>query len=258
MSSDRDAVEARIDELEQAGRFADALALLDELPPADGVDPRMHAAWLHTRAGHAERAQQLWSELRESHPQDPGIAYLHACALLEDGHDADALPLLGAALTEGIAVGSDAVLMARVADDRIAALRRLGARPEAVDHAARELFTRHATAVPWLARDQFLRVSDRWPDLGDDHRAYVAALERALRERDILSGRHPRLVALTVDEIERWAGEHGWSPAWPVTHDQVAAEVEHDDPARGRSWPPGRNDPCWCGSETKYKRCCGR
>ncbi|TCC22643.1 SEC-C domain-containing protein [Kribbella speibonae] len=22
-------------------------------------------------------------------------------------------------------------------------------------------------------------------------------------------------------------------------------------------WPPGRNQPCWCGSEKKYKRCCG-
>jgi tetratricopeptide (TPR) repeat protein len=23
-------------------------------------------------------------------------------------------------------------------------------------------------------------------------------------------------------------------------------------------WPPGRNEPCWCGSGDKYKRCCGR
>lgn len=21
-------------------------------------------------------------------------------------------------------------------------------------------------------------------------------------------------------------------------------------------WPPGRNEPCWCGSSRKYKRCC--
>lgn len=25
----------------------------------------------------------------------------------------------------------------------------------------------------------------------------------------------------------------------------------------GVAWPPGRNQPCWCGSERKYKRCCG-
>jgi predicted Zn-dependent protease len=23
------------------------------------------------------------------------------------------------------------------------------------------------------------------------------------------------------------------------------------------AWPPGRNEPCWCGSGKKYKRCCG-
>jgi uncharacterized protein YecA (UPF0149 family) len=22
------------------------------------------------------------------------------------------------------------------------------------------------------------------------------------------------------------------------------------------SWPPGRNQPCWCGSGYKYKKCC--
>ncbi|MFI5735262.1 SEC-C domain-containing protein [Kribbella sp. NPDC051587] len=29
------------------------------------------------------------------------------------------------------------------------------------------------------------------------------------------------------------------------------------DDATGVAWPPGRNQPCWCGSEMKYKRCCG-
>jgi uncharacterized protein YchJ len=23
------------------------------------------------------------------------------------------------------------------------------------------------------------------------------------------------------------------------------------------AWPPERNTPCWCGSGTKYKKCCG-
>lgn len=22
------------------------------------------------------------------------------------------------------------------------------------------------------------------------------------------------------------------------------------------AWPPGRNQPCWCGSGRKYKKCC--
>ncbi len=29
------------------------------------------------------------------------------------------------------------------------------------------------------------------------------------------------------------------------------------DPSRVIAWPPGRNEPCWCGSGRKYKKCCG-
>lgn len=28
------------------------------------------------------------------------------------------------------------------------------------------------------------------------------------------------------------------------------------EPAPRLPWPPGRNDPCWCGSRAKYKKCC--
>ncbi|GAA0413390.1 hypothetical protein Acor_11030 [Acrocarpospora corrugata] len=33
--------------------------------------------------------------------------------------------------------------------------------------------------------------------------------------------------------------------------------VEQADPGDDIAWPPGRNDPCWCGAERKYKKCCG-
>lgn len=35
--------------------------------------------------------------------------------------------------------------------------------------------------------------------------------------------------------------------------------IQHDDLPDGRRvpWPPSRNQPCWCGSGVKYKRCCG-
>ncbi|MFG1912360.1 SEC-C metal-binding domain-containing protein [Kribbella sp. NPDC048928] len=37
------------------------------------------------------------------------------------------------------------------------------------------------------------------------------------------------------------------------------ARIQHDDLPDGRrvAWPPPRNQPCWCGSGVKYKRCCG-
>ncbi|GAA3126179.1 tetratricopeptide (TPR) repeat protein [Kribbella aluminosa] len=35
--------------------------------------------------------------------------------------------------------------------------------------------------------------------------------------------------------------------------------IKHDDLPDGRrvQWPPPRNQPCWCGSGVKYKKCCG-
>jgi SEC-C motif len=35
--------------------------------------------------------------------------------------------------------------------------------------------------------------------------------------------------------------------------------VRHDELPDGRrvQWPPARNQPCWCGSGVKYKKCCG-
>lgn len=35
------------------------------------------------------------------------------------------------------------------------------------------------------------------------------------------------------------------------THDH---DYPHNEPAR-RAERPGRNDPCWCGSGNKYKKC---
>jgi uncharacterized protein YecA (UPF0149 family) len=33
-------------------------------------------------------------------------------------------------------------------------------------------------------------------------------------------------------------------------------DVDDVEPGPLLEWPPGRNDPCWCGSRTKYKKCC--
>ncbi|MET9315984.1 SEC-C metal-binding domain-containing protein [Kribbella sp. NPDC003505] len=37
------------------------------------------------------------------------------------------------------------------------------------------------------------------------------------------------------------------------------AGLQHENLSAGRrvEWPPPRNQPCWCGSGIKYKKCCG-
>lgn len=83
--------------------------------------------------------------------------------------------------------------------------------------------------VPW--RNHFV---------GDDADAYCRKVERALRLED-------RRVTIAT-----WT----YSGFLDCLAD---ARLQHEDVPDGRriAWPPSRNNPCWCGSGFKYKKCCG-
>jgi hypothetical protein len=67
-------------------------------------------------------------------------------------------------------------------------------------------------------------------------------------------GIHVRAVApIVVDEFVAWCAEQGEDPEYVRSH--YAAERFRVGDAV--AWPPGRNEPCWCGSGRKYKKCCG-
>ncbi|MCK9869503.1 SEC-C domain-containing protein [Nocardiopsis dassonvillei] len=88
--------------------------------------------------------------------------------------------------------------------------------------------------------------------------AYYRAAERSLRERDREHPGTPRSVVLHgVEDIVEFAERSGLDPADDGTALAWAdLELAEGDP-RLRSWPPGRNEPCWCSSGRKYKKCCG-
>jgi hypothetical protein len=81
-------------------------------------------------------------------------------------------------------------------------------------------------------------------------------MESWLRE-----ARDTEMTALRVAPL-RWAEYTEWLAANGEGGDpaqlcgQYAADLGRD-PARAIRWPPGRNEPCWCGSGHTYKKCCG-
>jgi hypothetical protein len=78
---------------------------------------------------------------------------------------------------------------------------------------------------------------------------YLAA-ERVLRAE---KGRRPVVVRLQSAD---WT--HLVQLARNATHlDDLHAIVGRYDQGSIVEWPPGRNQPCWCGSGVKYKKCCG-
>ena len=112
-------------------------------------------------------------------------------------------------------------------------------------------------SLAWFPADDWAAALRRWPELGEtkspDHGRYCQQLEAELKGLA-----HQRTAAtlkispLTVEELDEVEGEEAGT-ADGRSH--LAAEIART--GRAISWPPARNEPCWCRSGRKYKRCCG-
>lgn len=108
-------------------------------------------------------------------------------------------------------------------------------------------------------RAEFDRLMARWPQLAetqghswDEHRAVV---ESELAAAATQGAVRLMVIAATVDEYADLVAALDADVTDPSLLDSYIERVEHDE-ARFLPWPPGRNDACWCGSGTKYKKCC--
>jgi len=107
-------------------------------------------------------------------------------------------------------------------------------------------------AVGWFPEPDYSEALERWETLRElwariDHREYCRRMEATLR------GLRPKLVELRLNELVPWCEERSLDP------DDARASFAADELRRGNAaaWPPSRNELCWCGSGTKYKKCCG-
>lgn len=111
-------------------------------------------------------------------------------------------------------------------------------------------------------RDEYEQVDQRWPEVlepigaesWDDYRR----LYQALLTRWVRRGMPPlAMVAGTADGFAEWLADQG---ADPVSEDLVAMAETYGhhlaDQFGARELPPATGDPCWCGSEVSYARCC--
>lgn len=115
-------------------------------------------------------------------------------------------------------------------------------------------------AVLYWPPDDFAAALTRWPaiadDYGDTHEEHRRLVEGHLRE---LTSQRPGLAVSVapapLEDYLAFAAEREGHESDASTRAGYAAHCAR----LGRTipWPPGRNDRCWCGSGTKYKRCCG-
>lgn len=82
---------------------------------------------------------------------------------------------------------------------------------------------------------------------------------RALHTRLVVAaqaGAHRLMVApVRIAAFQQWCAEHGHQPD-SAARAQYAAQLAASGDPQVIGWPPGRNQPCWCRSGRKYKKCC--
>ena len=93
------------------------------------------------------------------------------------------------------------------------------------------------------------RLAVAWDPEGGDG----PQVDRAMRALKAAHGQTPALVRAPADAVAGWAAPYGYEGEEAVDlYAAVAPDVELVP------WPVARNEPCWCGSGHKHKRCCGR
>ncbi|MFF5178476.1 SEC-C domain-containing protein [Micromonospora sp. NPDC000316] len=266
------------DIMEQAGDLADALALatraIAEQPDEDAYARSVRGGLLLRLGREAEGLAEL-TALRPLLETNPDATYL-VDELAESGHAETALEWLTTALDAILERTRTQQHASEDAQDEAAAMiyglaqRRHDLREEmglphdeydnladrlraASNHALDALDAGPATLLFW-PRAEFDALLVRWPSLVDSYPAnwdeHRTQIERALVNASGLGGADLGVVTGTVTGLAAFAGDD------PIDEETLDEYADSLDEAGVTAWPPGRNDTCWCGSGSKYKKCC--
>lgn len=91
----------------------------------------------------------------------------------------------------------------------------------------------------------------------DDVESYFRRVERGWRSSARETGvARFTILPTTVDDLLMYGEDHGCNPRDQQVRMDYLQHRVHEG-ALTLSWPPERNQPCWCDSGRKYKKCCG-
>lgn len=270
---------------ELAGDLGQARRCYEEAV-ADGgdgfIDPRAELLGVLLEVGENDRADDLLGELRQAVREGQTGGFVHDTvgeALEMHGHPEEALRWFDAGLTRSeretpgepdqlclnghfrvrralglpydrydeLAEAHRSEYLEEIADEERLLDAPGGAQPARL-------------AVLYWPPEEFARLVERWPaitdDYGEDHHEHRAIVERHLRQ--VSQDHHPGVfvAAGSFDDYLVWAQDRGEQAHAASIRASYAAHLGHLDETV-TPWPPGRNDRCWCGSGSKYKKCCG-
>ena len=255
---------------------------LDDHPSAQAL-----IADLLLRAGRDQEGDEAWAQAEREDPRNPWVHSAASDAYTRVGLHRKALPWQTKGLELALAAGEDEGEIAwYLTGERGETMDVLGLPPDELQLHAEELIERKEQqdreyerqflrtwneprtiapqqayiGVAWFPLDQYQRALQTWPSFAEDYQhgpyaTYCARLELLLRDLQSQGVKRLALTPITIDEYLACA-EHDRDPADSDTRASYATELIGRDIAQ--PWPPQRNQPCWCGSERKYKKCCLR
>lgn len=251
-------------------------------------DPRSDIAEYHLRAGRADVAAGIWARLREEMPDDVWLYNAAGLSHQEIGAHEHAVSWFTDGLAVAMRTGDPEGLTAQLADLRERSLQELGHPSDALQAEATAFAATwqrpiraasNAAAIlgdasqperpiaaseqlpmslAWFPATEYERALSLWPSLAEDwsgvpHEEYSARMDGHARWLRAQGARVHAISPLPVDELIAYCQSRDLDPE----ESRAAFAAEQSRIGRAVPWPPTRNQPCWCGSNRKYKKCCG-
>ena len=278
---------------EKLGRFEEAIDAMREAVAAgwegeldDHPSAQALIADLLLRAGRDQEADQAWAQAEREDPRNPWVHSAASDAYTRVGLYRKALPWQTKGLELALAAGEEEGELAwYLTGERGETMDALGLAPDELQLRAEELIERQEQqdreyereflrtwnqprtiapqqayiGIAWFPPDQYQRALETWPSFAEDYEhgpyaAYCARLELLLRDLNSQGVKRLALTPLTIDDYLAWCAEHDRDPEESDSRASYATELIGRDVAQ--PWPPQRNEPCWCASGRKYKKCC--
>lgn len=278
---------------DRMGRVEDALRHADVLAAqgyASEPDPRCRRAEILTRHGRLAEAGAIWDAVAADTPDDVWVFNNAGLEYGAIGEHEIALSWLTRALELAVRTGDPERLIGQLRDLRAASLAAVGREPDelqtaqpassmprprpvssAAEFAAAFRGSRNKPAVwAWLPASEYAQMAEHWADLSDSelvldeagdlvsHQRYCRRTEDRMREASRAGVSAIRIVPLRWPEFTAWAADtHPDQTDVKQLRAAYGSAMLRQQPEQVITWPPGRNDACWCGSGRKYKKCCG-
>jgi tetratricopeptide (TPR) repeat protein len=282
----------------RAGRHDDAIAAQEraiELGWRGRPDPRSDIAEFHLRAGRPEEAAAIWAELKDKDYDDVWLYNAAGLSYSVVGEHELAVKWLGEGLELAMRIDDPEGIVNQLSDVRRQSLTALGRDLDQLERrvdpfleawrshdAERRLarLTEFANAVPvvrdpprsdarehedvavslaWFPAGEYEEAIRRWPSLAQEwadvpHSEYCPRLDGSIKWMRSQGVPIRAIVPIVVEAYVAWCAERDEDP-----EEARAAYAAHRlQEGEAIAWPPRRNEPCWCGSGRKYKKCCGR